>query len=85
MMKLLLFAGAAFGLVVLLLLLPLTIAAIVFGAFLFWVWMLIDAIRNDRISGWARVGWTALIWCTHWIGALFYFVLARRNSRPATA
>jgi hypothetical protein len=85
MMKLLLFAGAAFGLVVLLLLLPLTIAAIVFGAFLFWVWMLIDAIRNDRISGWARVGWTALIWCTHWIGALFYFFLARRNSRPATA
>ena len=85
MMKLLLFASAAFGLVVLLLLLPLTIAAIVFGAFLFWVWMLIDAIRNDRISGWARVGWTALIWCTHWIGALFYFFLARRNSRPATA
>ena len=83
-MKLLLFAGIAFGLVVLLLLLPFTIAAIIVGAFLFWVWMLIDAIRNDRISGWSRVGWAALIWFTHWIGALFYFFLARRNARPAT-
>lgn len=85
MIKLLLFAGAALGLVVLLLLLPLTISVIVAGAFLFWVWMLIDVIRNDRISGWARVGWAALIWFTHWIGALFYFFLARRNSRPTTA
>lgn len=85
MTKLFLFAGAAFGLVVVLLLLPLTIAAIVVGAFLFWVWMLIDAIRNERISGWARVGWAALIWCTHWIGALFYFFLGRRNNRAATA
>jgi hypothetical protein len=47
--------------------------------------MLIDAIRNDRISGWSRVGWTALIWFTHWVGALFYFFIARRNNRAATA
>ena len=45
----------------------------------------IDAIRNDRISGWSRVGWTALIWFTHWVGALFYFFIARRNNRPASA
>jgi hypothetical protein len=47
--------------------------------------MLIDAIRNDRISGWSRVGWAALIWFTHWVGALFYFFLARRNNQAAIA
>lgn len=85
MIKLIALTTLAFGLLLFLLLLPLTLAAIALGAFVFWVWMLIDAIRNDRISGWARVGWTALIWFTHWVGALFYFFLARRNSRAATA
>ena len=61
------------------------LALIALGAFVFWIWMLVDAIRNDRISGWARVGWAALIWFTHWVGALFYFFLARRNSRAAPA
>ena len=85
MIKLIALITLAFGLLLFLLLLPLTIAAIALGAFVFWVWMLIDAIRNDRISGWSRVGWAALIWFTHWVGALFYFFIARRSTRAATA
>lgn len=68
-----------------LLLLPVTTADVTLGVFVFWNWMLIDAIRNDRISGWSRVGWATLIWLTHWVGALFYFFLARRNNQAATA
>ena len=59
--------------------LPLAVVAIVVAAFVFWIWMLVDAIRNNQLSGWARVGWAVLIWFTHWIGALVYLFVARKG------
>ncbi|KAB2661820.1 MAG: hypothetical protein DVB31_11920 [Verrucomicrobia bacterium] len=79
MMKLMV-ACVMLGLVVLsLLVLPLALVLAVFGLFVFWVWMLVDAIRNERLSGWSRVGWAGAIWFTHWIGALLYLIVGRRG------
>ncbi len=58
--------------------LPLIFGVVILAAFVLWVWMLIDAIRNNQLSGWERVGWAVLIWFTHWIGALIYFCVARK-------
>ncbi len=59
--------------------LPLAFCAVIVASFVLWIWMLIDAIRNDSLNGWARVGWAILIWFTHWIGALIYFCVARKS------
>jgi hypothetical protein len=59
--------------------LPLMLLLVIVGSFVFWIWMLVDAIRNDSLSGWARVVWAVGIWFTHWIGALIYFCIARRR------
>jgi hypothetical protein len=44
----------------------------------FWVWMLIDCIRNRHLSDNERVVWTLVIVFTHALGALIY-LLAGRN------
>ena len=62
-----------------LLALPVIVAAVVLASFVLWLWMLVDAIRNNELTGWARVGWAVLIWFTHWIGALIYFCVARKG------
>lgn len=66
--------------------LPLIFAAVILASFILWIWMLVDAIRNNELNGWARVGWAVLIWFTHWIGALIYFCVARKgriSNKPA--
>lgn len=52
----------------LLLLLPLAVAG-----FVFWVWMLIHAIRNDNLDGSSRVLWVLLVWFLPLIGSVIYF------------
>lgn len=65
-----------------LLALPLAVGAVILASFVFWIWMLVEAIRNEELNGWARVGWAVLIWFTHWIGALIYFFVARKGRIP---
>lgn len=69
-----------------LLLLALVLGAIALGLgfFVFWIWMLIDSIRNANISGNERVAWVLVIVLTHFLGALIYFVVSRtsRGSAP---
>ena len=79
MIKLIVVAMGLATLALLAVALPLLLVLGVFGLFVFWIWMLVDAIRNDRLSGWSRVGWAVAIWFTHWIGALLYLVLGRRG------
>lgn len=53
--------------------------------FAFWVWMLIDSIRNENISSNERVVWVLVIVLTHFVGALIYFVVSRTrlpSARP---
>ena len=55
---------------------------IVMGAMVFWIWALIDCIKNESTEGNERIVWVVVIAVTHWIGALIYLV-ARRPKRKA--
>lgn len=59
------------------LILPLMLAS-----FAFWVWMLVDCIRNLRLTDNQRIVWVIVIALTHCLGALIY-LLAGRNPRNA--
>jgi len=67
-----------FGFLFALLLIPLVLLG-----FVFWIWMLIDAIRNRSLSDGEKVAWVLVILFLHFIGALVYLIFGR--SRGATA
>jgi len=46
----------------------------------FWVWMLIDCLRNKRLSDNERIVWTLVIVFTHALGALIYLLAGRTRS-----
>ena len=46
-------------------------------AFVFWIWMLIDCIKNPGIDTTEKIVWVLVIALTHFIGALIYFFVAR--------
>jgi len=46
-------------------------------AFVFWIWMLIDAIKNPRLDGTQRIVWVLVIVFLHALGALIYFLAGR--------
>jgi hypothetical protein len=52
--------------------------------FAFWIWMLIDCIKNESLSGNEKVAWVLVIALTHFLGALIYF-FAGRPRRHAVA
>lgn len=62
-----------FGVLLLLLLIPLGLAC-----FAFWAWMLIHAIRNDHVEGTTRVLWVALVWFLPLLGSVIYFFAGRK-------
>lgn len=45
----------------------------------FWVWMLIDCIRNKRLSDNERIVWTLVIVFLHSLGALIYLLAGRKK------
>ena len=49
-------------------------------SFIFWIWMLIDCIKNESIVGNGKVVWVLVIALTHWVGALIYFFAGRGNA-----
>jgi len=50
-------------------------------AFIFWIWMLIDAIQNRSLSGTEKIVWVLVIIFLHFLGALIYFFAGRSNRR----
>jgi Phospholipase_D-nuclease N-terminal len=50
-------------------------------SFVFWIWMLIDSIKNESISSNEKVAWVLAIVLTHWLGALIYFFAGRPKRR----
>ena len=48
-------------------------------ATVFWIWMLVDCIQNDKLSGGTRVLWAIVIFFFHCIGALLYFFIGRQK------
>ncbi|MBI5398556.1 PLDc N-terminal domain-containing protein [Candidatus Woesearchaeota archaeon] len=45
--------------------------------FVFWIWMLINCIRNDRISRDERLIWVIVIVFLNIIGAVLYYFFGR--------
>ena len=74
------FVEIAFG--ALLLLIGLICLPLVAGAFLFWAWMLVDSIRNNRNTPTSRVLWTAAIWFLPVVGCALYFFFGRNRHLP---
>ena len=55
-------------------------------SFVFWLWMLIDCIKNESLVGNEKMAWVVVIVLTHWLGALIYFFAGRSKNkavRPA--
>lgn len=67
-------------LIVIALVIPLVLAAIAF-----WIWMLVDCVRNRRLSDNERIIWVIVICLTHWLGALIYLLAGRRGNGVSSA
>ena len=46
-------------------------------ALIFWLWMLIDCIMNQRLSGSQRIVWVLVIIFLNGLGALIYYFVGR--------
>jgi len=44
---------------------------------IFWVWMLIDAIKNPRLQGNQRIVWVLVIIFVPCLGSLIYYFVGR--------
>lgn len=62
------------------LLVMLVIMVIGIAVVAFWVWLLVDCIKNEPAEGNDRVVWVIVIALLGWLGALIY-LLARRPTR----
>jgi hypothetical protein len=47
--------------------------------FVFWIWMLVDCIRNERLSGNERLAWALVIFFLYALGGLIYLLLGRKK------
>lgn len=59
------------------LIIALSVLALVALVFVFWIWMLIDAIQNKGLGDGEKIGWVLTILFTHGLGALIYFLVGR--------
>ncbi len=50
-------------------------------AFVFWIWMLVDAIKNPKLDGTQRVVWVLVVLFLHVLGAAIYYFAGREQSR----
>jgi hypothetical protein len=55
----------------------LIIVAIAIVTFVFWIWMLIDALQNPALNGGEKVAWVLVILFLQILGALIYFFVGR--------
>jgi len=45
--------------------------------FVFWIWMLVDCIKNTRLSDTEKIVWVLVIIFLHALGALIYMLAGR--------
>jgi hypothetical protein len=69
-----------FGLLEVLLFLPLVGLGLL--AFAFWVWMLVECATKEASTGNDKLIWVLVLLFTHLLGALLYFFI-RRSRRKA--
>lgn len=58
---------------------------LVLATFAFWIWMLVDCVRNRTLSDNERIIWVIVICLTHWLGALIYLLAGRKPERTEQA
>lgn len=51
--------------------------------FVFWIWMLIDAIQNRGLSEGEKIGWVLAIVFLHFLAALLYFFIGHPKRKLA--
>jgi hypothetical protein len=51
---------------------------------IFWIWMIVDCVRNEPAESNDKIVWILVILLTHFIGALIYFFARRQPRRRAT-
>lgn len=66
---------AMFGLLEVLLFLPLVGVGLL--AFAFWVWMLVECATKEASTGNDKLIWVLVLLFTHLLGALLYFFVRR--------
>jgi Phospholipase_D-nuclease N-terminal len=51
-------------------------------AFVFWIWMIIDAIQNKGLTDGEKIAWVLVVVFLHCLGALLYFLIGhpKRNT-----
>jgi hypothetical protein len=55
-------------------------------AFVFWIWMIIDAIQNKGLTDGEKIAWVLVVIFLHCIGALLYFLFGHpKRSTPLVA
>ena len=45
--------------------------------FVFWIWMLIDAITNKALTDTEKIVWVLVILFLHFVGGVIYFLVGR--------
>ena len=55
----------------------LLIVALMLGASIFWVFMIIECATKEATSGNDKLIWILIVIFTHWIGALLYYFVRR--------
>ena len=55
------------------------------AAVFFWIWMLIDCVKNEPSEGNEKIIWILIIIFTHFIGALIYYFVRRPQRLRAAA
>jgi hypothetical protein len=54
--------------------------------FVFWIWMLIDAIQNKGLTDGEKIGWVLAIVFLHFLGGLLYLLIGRpKRNAPLVA
>jgi phosphotransferase system glucose/maltose/N-acetylglucosamine-specific IIC component len=57
----------------------LVVAVLGIAILAFWVWALIDAIKNPRLTDNERLIWIIVILLTNWLGAVIYLIVGRKK------
>ena len=49
------------------------------AALVLWVWMLVEVLTRETDQDNMRLVWTLVIVFTHWLGAVLYVIIRRRD------
>lgn len=55
------------------------IVLLALAAFVFWLWMLIDALKSKHLSDNEKLVWVLVLVFTHFLGAAIYFFVGRKR------